>query len=131
MTKPEQEHADRLTRAREAIQQQGAAELPRRPWLAGRQPHSDVDLIRYALWRSGEAPGEPISTEAVTAGLQLLASARSELDQLEAGLLFEARARGLTWPRIAEALGLGSAQAAQQRSERVLARLDEPDGSTE
>lgn len=130
MPETELDDASRLTRAREVIQSAGASVLPRRPWLATRQPHSDVDLVRYVLWRSGESTGERIDTPALIAGLRLLASARGELDQLEVGLLFEARARGLTWPRIAEALGLGSAQAAQQRSERLLARVDGPTRTT-
>jgi len=54
----------------------------------------------------------------------LLAPARAELDQIEAGLLFAARAGGLTWPQIAAALALRSPQAAQQRFDRVLGRVD-------
>jgi len=63
-------------------------------------------------------------------GLRLLASARAELDQVEAGLLFAARAAGMTWPQIADALALGSAQAAQQRFNRVLARMSGPGTGT-
>jgi hypothetical protein len=33
---------------------------------------------------------------------------------------------GMTWPQIAGALDLGSAQAAQQRLNRVLARVSRP-----
>ena len=54
--------------------------------------------------------------------MRLLAPARAELDQVESGLLFAARAAGMTWPQIAASLGLGSAQAAQQRLNRVLSR---------
>lgn len=122
-TNPEQGAAARLTSARQMIQDVGAAALPRPPWLAGRQPHSDAELIRYVLWRTGEAAEDEIDTDAVLAALQLMPSARAELDQLEAGLLFAARSRGLTWPQIAHALGLASAQAAQQRTERIAARL--------
>ncbi|MEU4714240.1 hypothetical protein AB0F73_11390 [Micromonospora purpureochromogenes] len=39
-----------------------------------------------------------------------------------AGLLTLARGRGMTWQAIAFGLGLGSAQAAKQRFERVSAR---------
>ena len=56
------------------------------------------------------------------AALQLIESARAELDALETGLLFVARAEGLTWPQIAERLGVRSPQAAQQRFERVSQR---------
>ncbi|WP_247685718.1 hypothetical protein [Micromonospora sp. C31] len=41
---------------------------------------------------------------------------------MEAGLLTLARGRGLTWQQIAFGLGLGSAQAAKQRHERLCAR---------
>lgn len=117
------DHSDRLHQARSRILAAGASRLPRRPWAPERQPLADVELVRYVLWRSGEASGEPVGLPAVVAGLELLASARAELDQLEAGLLFAARAGGLTWPQVAAALGLGSPQAAQQRAERVVGRL--------
>ncbi|MFI9640799.1 hypothetical protein ACIG87_12145 [Micromonospora sp. NPDC051925] len=54
--------------------------------------------------------------------MTLLPHLRAELDVLEAGLLTRARARGLTWQAIAYGLGLGSAQAAKQRYERLAAR---------
>lgn len=122
-THAEQDAATQLTEARRTIQDRGAASLPRQPWLARRQPHSDAELIRYVLWRTGEGPEAVIDTDAILAALQLAPSARAELDQLEAGLLFAARSRGLTWPQIAQALGLASAQAAQQRCERIASRL--------
>jgi hypothetical protein len=55
--------------------------------------------------------------------LGLIGAARAELDQVEAGLLFAARAAGVTFQQISAVLGLGSGQAAQQRMSRVLARL--------
>jgi hypothetical protein len=36
----------------------------------------------------------------------------------------------MTWPQIADALDLGSAQAAQQRLSRVLARTSGPETGT-
>jgi hypothetical protein len=57
--------------------------------------------------------------EATTAALRLLPAARAEVDQVETALLLTARAEGMTWARIASAMGLGSAQAAQQRYDRV------------
>jgi hypothetical protein len=36
----------------------------------------------------------------------------------------------MTWPQIAGALDLGSAQAAQQRFNRVLARVSRPETDT-
>jgi hypothetical protein len=106
-------------RARDRLMARGARELPRLPWLAARQPHDATTLIRHALWRVDA------DSDDLCAALALLAAARSEVDQLEAGLLFAARAEGLTWAQIAEALGLRTAQAAQQRHDRVLGRLGE------
>ena len=65
-----------------------------------------------------------MDVDIVTNGIRLLVEARAELDQVEAALLFAARSAGVTWPDLSEALGLRSAQAAQQRLNRVTARLD-------
>jgi hypothetical protein len=107
----------------------GASELRRPPWLRGNQPTSAVDLIRFALWRdsttgtdSAENAEDGFGQEELLAALTLMSAARAELDQAEAGLLFTARAHGLSWPRISRALGLGSPQAAQQRFDRVSGR---------
>ncbi|WP_433538321.1 DNA-binding protein [Micromonospora sp. CA-249363] len=75
-----------------------------------------------AVRESGE---EPVDAADLTAALTLLPHVRAELDALEAGLLTLARDRGLTWQSIAYGLGLGSAQAARQRYERLAARSTE------
>lgn len=118
MSNPE---AERLDTLRSTVLAAGANTLPRPPWRAGSRPPTDTDLVQFVAWRSGgsETATDP---EVVAAGLGLIAAARTELDQLETGLVFAARAEGLTWSRIAAAMGLGSAQAAQQRSERIGAR---------
>lgn len=116
----DQRHAADLDRSRTSVNQAGADRLARRPWQHPRQPASDLDLVRFAAWAaSGVEHADPAVLDA---GLRLLAPARAELDQVESGLLFAARAAGMTWQQIAESLGLGSAQAAQQRLNRVLTR---------
>lgn len=110
-----------LDRARAVVNEAGAADLDRRPWQHPGQPASDTDLVRFAAWTARDA--KSTDPAVLQAGLRLLASARAELDQVESGLLFAARAVGMTWPQIADALGLGSAQAAQQRLARVLSRV--------
>jgi len=116
---PDQGQAAREADARTQLLAAGASALPRAPWLHGSQPPSAVDLIRFAVWRAGTGdPGE----EELLAALALLPAARAEVDQAEAALLFTARAHGLSWPRISRAMGLGSAQAAQQRFGRVTGR---------
>jgi hypothetical protein len=124
VTTDDQTHAAELDRARATLNEAGAARLERRPWEHPRQPRSDTDLVRFAVW-AGDA--EDTGPAVLAAGLRLLASARVELDQIEAGLLFAARGSGMTWPHIAEALGLGSAQAAQQRLNRVASRAGDRD----
>jgi hypothetical protein len=114
--------------ARDRLTTRGGRDLPRLPWLVDGQPHDAVTLIRQALWRADTDRGALELPDDLLAAITLLAAARGELDQLEAGLLFVARAEGLTWAQIAQALGLRTAQAAQQRHERVVARLDgDPD----
>src|SRR6478609_6414885 len=115
----------RQVTARHRLTEIGAGNLPRFPWMAGKVPHDDVTLIRYALWRANQAQGLEVPQD-IQAALRLLESARAEMDALEAGLLFVARAEGLTWPEIAEHLGVRSPQAAQQRFERVTSRTDAP-----
>ncbi|MFC0509446.1 DNA-binding protein [Micromonospora costi] len=65
---------------------------------------------------------DPVDDADLTAALTLVPHVRAELDALEAGLVTLARSRGLTWQAIAFGLGLGSAQAARQRFDRLTAR---------
>jgi hypothetical protein len=58
----------------------------------------------------------------LTAALTLMPKVRAEVDELEASLLIIARAQGLTWQELAFWMGLGSAQAARQRYERLALR---------
>ena len=58
----------------------------------------------------------------LTAALTLMPVVRAEVDQLEASLLMIARGQGMTWRQLAFGLGLGSAQAARQRYERLVLR---------
>jgi hypothetical protein len=119
-------HADQGQAAREAgarrwLLDAGAEFLPRAPWSHPGQPPSAVELIRFASWRS--ATGD-FDEDGLVAALTLLPAARAEVDQLEAAVLFAARSRGLSWSRISQATGLGSAQAAQQRFDRISARVE-------
>ncbi|MFI7210347.1 DNA-binding protein [Micromonospora maritima] len=69
-----------------------------------------------------EAGEEPVDQADLMAALTLIPHVRAEVDVLEAGLLQVARGRGMTWQAIAFGLGLGSAQAARQRYERLTVR---------
>jgi hypothetical protein len=97
-----------------------AGKAPRLPvaLFAARHEPERLD-VRFALWRShGGGSGE----DDLLAALALLPAARAEADQIEAALLFAARAEGLSWVRISQAMGLGSPQAARQRFGRVTGR---------
>ena len=80
-------------------------------------PPTAVDLTQFALWRSADlSPADLLST------LTLLPAARAEVEGVEAALLFTAKAAGLTWAQIAEAMGFRSPQACQQHYNRLAAR---------
>jgi hypothetical protein len=73
-------------------------------------------------------PGEePVDQADLMAALTLVPHVRAEVDALEAGLVQVARGRGLTWQAIAFGLGLGSAQAARQRYDRITVRTGTAD----
>lgn len=117
----EAERARALDEVRRVVLAAGAGELQPRPWQHPQQPAADTDLLRYVTWLARDPA---VDSGVLAAGLGLVSSARAELDQLEAALLFAARAAGLTYQQIGQALGLGSAQAAQQRMGRVVERTD-------
>ncbi|MEW9872319.1 hypothetical protein [Arthrobacter sp. HS15c] len=115
--------ATRQAEATRLLLDRGASELPQRPWLHGRQPPSAGDLIQHVLWRAnGRGSTAPVDASDMHAALTLISAARAEMDGLETALLFLARAEGLTWPQISHSLGLRSAQAAQQRLDRLSGR---------
>ena len=59
------------------------------------------------------------------AALSVLEDMRVALDELEAQVVMEARRRGLDWRQIARHRGLNSSQAASQRYQRLVTRLEE------
>ena len=117
----DQERAAHQSRAQQHLLDAGASSLARAPWLHPAQPPPAADLVRFAVWRgqSGE-----VTEEDVQAALALLPAARAEMEQLETALLFTARSLGLSWGRIGRWMGLGSAQAAQQRFDRLTSRVE-------
>lgn len=69
-------------------------------------------------------------TSEVTAGdvgaaLSLFENMRFCLDKLETQVVIEARRRGMDWRQIAHHQGLNSSQAASQRYQRLMTRLEE------
>lgn len=59
------------------------------------------------------------------AELNAIALRRASLDRVEVNLIGSARAAGASWARIAEALDLGSRQAAEQRFHRISRRMSQ------
>jgi hypothetical protein len=116
----DRDRAERERAARERLVELGPGRLDRRPWQPHPVPPSATDLIHAYLWWSGRhAADHPAQRGGAVAALELLAAARAELDQLEAGLLFTARGLDLTWAQMAQAMGLNSPQACQQRLDRL------------
>ncbi|MFF8610887.1 hypothetical protein ACF06X_33815 [Streptomyces sp. NPDC015346] len=64
----------------------------------------------------------PVTAEDTEAALVILADLRKRLDAQEKILIDTARDRKVSWPRIAQALGLSSPQGAQQRRKRLDAK---------
>lgn len=98
----------------------GASSLPRAPWLHRSQPPSSIDLVRFAVWRGQTGK---LTDDEIEAALALLPAARADMEQLETAVLFTARAQGMSWGRISRGMGLGSAQAALQRYDRLADRV--------
>ncbi|WP_341720409.1 DNA-binding protein [Micromonospora sp. FIMYZ51] len=83
-------------------------------------------LLALAAGAVEPTPGEePVDEADLLAALALFPHLRAEIDTMEVGLLNLARSRGLTWQAIGQGLGLGSAQAARQRYDRLAARTEE------
>lgn len=114
----ESEEFHKLNAARQRLMDAGAERLPRFPWQSSGMRPDDVNLLRFAMWQANSLVGEA-SHDEIRAALRLVESARADLDALETGIMLIARAEGLTWPDIAEQLGVKSPQAAQQRFQRV------------
>jgi hypothetical protein len=83
---------------------------------------SAIDLVMAHARSTDVDAGE--RAELATAALQLVPAAQTELEAAEIAAMTAARDAGLSWRRIAEALGLQSPQAGQQRFERLRGRAD-------
>lgn len=112
--------ARREHQAQDRLLELGADALPARPWRPGEVPPTAVDLTQFALWRATD-----LAHDDLLSALTLLPAARDEVEGVEAGLLFTAKAAGLTWAQIAEAMGFRSPQACQQHYNRLAARRGE------
>ena len=115
----DQGQAAREQQAQTRLTELAVGAVTERPWRPASVPPSAVDLLQFALWRSAD-----LHPDDLLHALALVPAAHAEVDQLEAGLLFSARAAGLTWAQIASAMGFRSPQACQQHHTRLTARQD-------
>jgi hypothetical protein len=111
--------AARERQAQARLTELAAEAVTARPWRPAPVPPAAVDLVQFALWRAAD-----LQPEDLLRALTLVPAAHAEVDGLEAGLLFTARAAGLTWAQIASAMGFRSPQACQQHYTRLASRQD-------
>ncbi|MFE2536861.1 hypothetical protein [Streptomyces sp. NPDC059371] len=96
---------------------------------AARRVEEDASLVGRLLAAVGEQnddeqePG--VGPDDVGAALGLFEGIREQLDRLETQVVIEARRRGMDWRQIAAHQGLNSSQAASQRYQRLMTRLEE------
>ena len=86
-----------------------------------------VARLLTAAARDRRDDGQPsaLGADEVGAALSLFEGMREQLDRLETQVVIEARRRGMDWRQIARHQGLNSSQAASQRYQRVMTRLEE------
>ncbi|MEV7591935.1 hypothetical protein AB0O42_16745 [Streptomyces sp. NPDC089922] len=74
---------------------------------------------------SGATGRTDVPDEDIATALGLFEDMRTALDRLEAQVVIEARRRGTEWREIARCQGMKSSQAASQRYQRLVTRLEE------
>ncbi|MFJ2093802.1 hypothetical protein ACIOEW_31685 [Streptomyces sp. NPDC087901] len=104
----------------------GAGEQP----TAAQELQRDVLLVAGLLTaaatdRGGSGQEPAVTDNEVGAALGLFDTMREQLDRLETEVVFEARRRTMDWRQIAAQQGLNSSQAASQRYQRLVTRLEE------
>jgi hypothetical protein len=106
------------------------ADDPTASWAPARLLEQDAALINKLMTTAtnpqrsdGQAPD--VTPEDMGAALSLFEDMRRQLDKLETGVIVESRLRGLNWKQVAQYQGLKSSQAASQRYQRLMTRLEE------
>ncbi len=82
-----------------------------------------VQLVVHGVSAGGDAP----TSAELLAALRLLRRVRNDLDDWEPAIVAAARSGGTSWAALAEAMGLGSRQAAERR---FLRRATSPGSGT-
>lgn len=84
-----------------------------------------LDRLLTATAQGNDTGESGAFADDVAAALGLFGGMRVALDQMEAQVVMEARRRGMEWREIAHHQGLKSSQAASQRYQRLVTRLEE------
>ena len=108
----------------------GLREQPGQDMAAARGLQHDVLLVARLLAaaaaeRDTDGQEPAVTEEQVAAALSLFDGMREALDRMETEVVFEARRRQMDWRQIAGHQGLNSSQAASQRYQRLVTRLEE------
>ncbi|MFE6814013.1 hypothetical protein [Streptomyces sp. NPDC057677] len=106
----------------------GLADLPLGEGVPAGALQKDAVLLGRLLAGAEQSAGtgEPgVSDDDVAAALSLFEDMRTALDRLETQVVIEARRRGMEWRQIASHQGMKSSQAASQRYQRLVTRLEE------
>lgn len=82
-------------------------------------------LLAAANYQHSDGQLPDVGTDELGAALSLFEEIRNQVDRLETQVVIEARRRGMDWKQIAPYQGLGSSQAASQRYQRMMTRLEE------
>ncbi len=119
---------DSSNQARERLS--ALADDPTAHWAPAHRLEQDAALINKLMMTAtnhqqsdGQTPDA--TPEDVGAALSLFDDMRGQLDKLETQVIIEARRRGMDWKQIAACQGLKSSQAASQRYQRLMTRLEE------
>ncbi|MGQ4482083.1 hypothetical protein [Streptomyces sp. SAS_276] len=107
------------------------AEDPTAPhWAPARSLEQDAALLgrlmmAVANHQQSDGQATDVTPDDVGAALSLFEDMRHQLDRLESQVVIEARRRDMDWRHIAQHQGLNSSQAASQRYQRLMTRLEE------
>ncbi|KUO15941.1 hypothetical protein [Streptomyces dysideae] len=106
------------------------AEDPAAHWAPARRLEQDAALLGRLLRVAADhqqsgGQAVDVTLDDVGAALGLFEGMRHQLDRLEAQVVIEARRRGMDWRQIARHQDLNSSQAASQRYQRLMTRLEE------
>ncbi|WP_405933725.1 hypothetical protein [Streptomyces sp. NBC_00827] len=99
-------------------------------WAPARRLEQDAALLGRLLmaaagYQQSGGQGADVTPDDIGAALSLFEDMRYQLDRLETQVVIEARRRSMDWRQIAQRQDLNSSQAASQRYQRLMTRLEE------